>query len=582
MAIVTRYFSTTGAGAADGTTWADRAALFSAGNWSTIISGFGFNGTDSLKCLVGPGTYTCGQILQTSLFTNAPTVANMLSFAGCDSSGNLLAVPDPDWISAMPAFDDSTLPVIATTGNLQTTTLQICSFYLIKFTASGRTGGVVLQSSTFDWCVLVNSTANASTQGVNACPITNSVISMTGSSYDAALVFAGHITSNVKLIGVTGSSGDRDGWLTAGNTSIVPVQRVCSTGFGGHGFVSTSATASHVMGFKSCTAANNGGDGFRFPGTASQSNWNFLIDCQATGNTGTGINPQGQAHLITHNCRVRDNGTNLGTFTNYPSDLNIYTTDSDDATEYVDTSTKDFRIKNTAATWGKNFGAGDQEAAASGSLMRPVGLSGGMASMEDMLIGTTDYSTLVFIPDPASTDGSGKTGLVAANLTVSATRMETDNDAVVTDYTSSLNDLAALTTVHTDWGLKEISSTLAPGLYRLDCADALFASGAWAAVLYVMVTTSAAAAVPKMFRLVSRNDLDGVRLGLTSLPNAAADAAGGLPISDAGGLDMDGIAAAAAAATLAGVDTSSEAAAVLIAATQADPVGARLKPTRST
>ncbi|MDJ0896916.1 MAG: hypothetical protein QNJ92_17360 [Alphaproteobacteria bacterium] len=32
---------------------------------------------------------------------------------------------------------------------------------------------------------------------------------------------------------------------------------------------------------------------------------------------------------------------------------------------------------------------------------------------------------------------------------------------------------------------------------------------------------------------------DAVRAGLTALPNAAADAAGGLPISDAGGLDLD-------------------------------------------
>lgn len=34
---------------------------------------------------------------------------------------------------------------------------------------------------------------------------------------------------------------------------------------------------------------------------------------------------------------------------------------------------------------------------------------------------------------------------------------------------------------------------------------------------------------------------DAVRLGLTALPNAAADAAGGLAISDAGGLDLDQI-----------------------------------------
>lgn len=38
---------------------------------------------------------------------------------------------------------------------------------------------------------------------------------------------------------------------------------------------------------------------------------------------------------------------------------------------------------------------------------------------------------------------------------------------------------------------------------------------------------------------VSYDPHDTVRLGLTALPNAAADAAGGLPISDAGGLDLD-------------------------------------------
>ncbi len=154
-------------------------------------------------------------------------------------------------------------------------------------------------------------------------------------------------------------------------------------------------------------------------------------------------------------------------------------------------------------------------------------------------IGFVDYSTLVFIPDPASTDGSGKTGLVAANLTVSYTRVETDNDVVVTDVTGSLSDLGALTTAHTDWGLKEVSNTLAPGLYRLDIADAVFASGAWTAVVYVMITTSAAAASPMEFLLVAYDQNDGVRFGLTALPNAAADAAGGLIISDAGGLDAD-------------------------------------------
>lgn len=41
--------------------------------------------------------------------------------------------------------------------------------------------------------------------------------------------------------------------------------------------------------------------------------------------------------------------------------------------------------------------------------------------------------------------------------------------------------------------------------------------------------------------VVSFDPRDTVRLGLTALPNAAADAAGGLVISDAGGLDIDAL-----------------------------------------
>lgn len=43
------------------------------------------------------------------------------------------------------------------------------------------------------------------------------------------------------------------------------------------------------------------------------------------------------------------------------------------------------------------------------------------------------------------------------------------------------------------------------------------------------------------FVTTAADPTDTVRFGLTALPNAAADAAGGLPISDAGGLDLDGL-----------------------------------------
>jgi len=57
-------------------------------------------------------------------------------------------------------------------------------------------------------------------------------------------------------------------------------------------------------------------------------------------------------------------------------------------------------------------------------------------------------------------------------------------------------------------------------------------------VAYTMVLTGAISQTVNVYP-VSYDPTDSVRAGLTALPNAAADAAGGLPISDAGGLDLD-------------------------------------------
>lgn len=128
--------------------------------------------------------------------------------------------------------------------------------------------------------------------------------------------------------------------------------------------------------------------------------------------------------------------------------------------------------------------------------------------MEEILIGTTDRTILVFIPDSASTTGAGKTALAHSAITVSYTRVETDNDVVNTDVTSSMNALTNLTDAHNDWGWKEVSATLSPGLYRLDIADAVFATGAWYGVVQVQVTSGLAAATPKAFKLVAHDPAD--------------------------------------------------------------------------
>ena len=61
-------------------------------------------------------------------------------------------------------------------------------------------------------------------------------------------------------------------------------------------------------------------------------------------------------------------------------------------------------------------------------------------------------------------------------------------------------------------------------------------------ISYRFIGTGAVAVVINIVT-TSLNPYDAVRGGMTALPNAAADAAGGLPISDAGGLDLDALAA---------------------------------------
>ncbi len=93
--------------------------------------------------------------------------------------------------------------------------------------------------------------------------------------------------------------------------------------------------------------------------------------------------------------------------------------------------------------------------------------------------------------------------------------------------------LAALTTAHADGGIEHIGD----GYYRLDLPDAAFAAGAIGVQIGGTVTGMMVEGA--YYPIVAYDPMDTVRAGLTALPNAAADAAGGLPISDDGGVDMD-------------------------------------------
>ena len=85
------------------------------------------------------------------------------------------------------------------------------------------------------------------------------------------------------------------------------------------------------------------------------------------------------------------------------------------------------------------------------------------------------------IQDSAATDGAGKAGLVAANLTCYYSQVETDNDVTTVEVT--LSDLSTITDVHTDGGIIQVDATNLPGVYRLDLPDGVFAANAWSSIV---------------------------------------------------------------------------------------------------
>lgn len=144
--------------------------------------------------------------------------------------------------------------------------------------------------------------------------------------------------------------------------------------------------------------------------------------------------------------------------------------------------------------------------------------------------GSTDVTRYVKLVDSAA--GTPETAYTITNLDLQYTRNRTA-PATKVDATA----LAATDSAHSDNKAIEIDATSSPGLYRVDWPDAAFATGADKVILCVSGT--GLDPVFEEIQLVNFDPEDSVRLGLTALPNAAADGAGGLPISDAGGLDLD-------------------------------------------
>ncbi len=143
--------------------------------------------------------------------------------------------------------------------------------------------------------------------------------------------------------------------------------------------------------------------------------------------------------------------------------------------------------------------------------------------MTDIFKGATSNSRFIELVD--STTGLPKTGIVYTDVTGSYVRTRSARVAI------TMATLASASAAFSSGGFILIDDTNQPGVYRVDIPDAAFVTG----VDEVVVTIKATGC-----RTVSRSfDLVNINNQIAYVPNAAADAAGGLPISDAGGLDLD-------------------------------------------
>lgn len=363
MAITTRYFSTAAAGDETGSSWANRAILFTGGAWSTVISGFDFSGgANALLCYIGPGTYTITDTLDSGVA--GATDANPLTLHGCDSSGVELTPPDPDWVSAAAPWDDSGLPVLATTTGLFTINNDATLIRLIHLTASALVGGPIITGGIYaDWCSFDQSSNNATTRAL-ATSCSNCIIAMTAAAYNAGILsVTGKRFYNIRVDGVTGSSGNRDG-ISIGNSASVLVNQCTFVGHGGNGITGVLGGTGAEAIIHACSCVGNGGGGIQLSNTASQTLQYIVTDCLCTGNGEYGLEAQA-SNVWAANNRFRDNTSGASSLGNYTSH-GEYITDTDDATEFVDAAGGDYRIVNSALTWGKKYGAGDGPAAGGG------------------------------------------------------------------------------------------------------------------------------------------------------------------------------------------------------------------------
>jgi len=140
----------------------------------------------------------------------------------------------------------------------------------------------------------------------------------------------------------------------------------------------------------------------------------------------------------------------------------------------------------------------------------------------------------VKILDSTVLSGAGKTGLAynSAGLIISTIA---DNEASATAYTQASSNIETITTLGTyaapttsKCRFREVDSTNHKGIYEIQLANARYAVSSAKSLAISISGASGAAETDVVIPLTDADPYDAVRQGMTALPNAAAEAVGGL------------------------------------------------------
>lgn len=133
-----------------------------------------------------------------------------------------------------------------------------------------------------------------------------------------------------------------------------------------------------------------------------------------------------------------------------------------------------------------------------------------------------------------SSTGQGLTGLTSASSGLIISTI-CDNEATATTYTAGGSTIETISTLGTfaapssnKCRFKEVDATNHKGLYEFQFADARFAVASARRLIISVTGATNLLDADYEIQLVSFDPYDATRLGLTALPNAAAEAAGGL------------------------------------------------------